>query len=399
MYHLQTPDALIKTASDHLEEAAMKSLFWKMDPYDITNTDSLFLRTLIKNTLFHYNNCEEYRRFLQRKGFSRKRILKLRSPQELPFLPTLYLKHHRLVSVPEKKIKVNTTSSGTSGNKSMVGFDLKSLWAGLGMVLAMGKRHKLFSLMPNHYIILGYEYNRRDSRIIMKTTYGQTWFTPALSKTYALSYENGSYVLKLDEVKGQLSRLSRQNFPVRISGFPFHAWRLLNQMKKEGIRLRLPKGSLMTFGGGWKQHYAEKTDKNTLYRLVYEVLGIPEENCREYFGAAEHPVMYCTCSNHHFHMPIYARAVIRDTDTYEPVPFGTPGLVNLITPMMNSAPLVSVMTDDLGILHKGSSCGCGIQTPYLEILGRAGVEDITTCAAGAETILKDAMEEKAYDFI
>lgn len=136
-----------------------------------------------------------------------------------------------------------------------------------------------------------------------------------------------------------------------------------------------------------------------MYRLVYEVLGIPEENCRKYFGAAEHPVMYCTCPNHHFHIPIYARAVIRDVDTYKPVPYGAPGLVNLITPMLHSTPVVSVMTDDLGILHKGSSCGCGIQTPYLEILGRAGVEDITTCAAGAGAILKSAMEENVHDFI
>lgn len=377
----------------------MRSLFWRKDPYDIKSTDSLFLNAVRKNTLFQYDNCEEYRKFLQLKGFSRKKIKKLKSPQELPFLPTLYLKHHKMISVPEKRIKITAASSGTSGNKSMIGFDLKSLLSGLGMVLAMGKRHKLFSIIPSHYIILGYEYNRHDKRVIMKTTYGQTWFTPALSKTYALAYKNGSYTLQLEHIKQKLIRLSRQKFPVRISGFPFHAWWLLNQMKEEGIRLKLPKGSLMTFGGGWKQHYSEKADKQTMYRLVYEVLGIPEENCREYFGAAEHPIMYCSCPRHHFHIPIYARAIIRDVDTCEPVPYGTPGLVNLITPMVRSTPVVSVMTDDLGILHKGSSCGCGIQTPYLEILGRVGVEDITTCAAGAETILKSAMEGNAHDFI
>lgn len=361
----------------------MNNLFWRRDPYDIEGTKSLFLQRVIENALFQYDNCEEYRRLLSGRGFSREKISAIRSPQEMPFLPTLYFKHHRLLSVPEKKLKMKTTSSGTSGNKSMVGFDLKSLWSGLGMVLAMGRRHKLLSPVPCHYLVLGYEYTRKTGMAIAKTTYGQTWFAPALSRTYALTYQNGAYSLQLERVKNRLIGLARQRFPVRIVGFPFHAWWLLRQMKEEGIRLTFPKGSAIFFVGGWKQHVAEQVEKEVLYQLVSEILGIREENCREYFSAAEHPVLYCACSRHHFHVPVYSRVVIRDVDTYEPVPNGTPGLVNLITPMVNSVPLVSIMTDDLGILHDGAACGCGIESPYLEILGRVGVEDIITCAAGA----------------
>ena len=86
--------------------------------------------------------------------------------------------------------------------------------------------------------------------------------------------------------------------------------------------------------------------------------------------------------------------LIRDVDTFKPVPNGETGLVNLITPMIKSAPLLSVMTDDLGILYDGSSCGCGIPTPYLEVLGRVGMEDITTCAAGAEQMMKKLVQEE-----
>ena len=80
--------------------------------------------------------------------------------------------------------------------------------------------------------------------------------------------------------------------------------------------------------------------------------------------------------------------IIRDVDTLRPLGFGRPGLVNLITPIADSMPLVSVMTDDLGILYPGESCGCGNQAPYFEILGRAGLSEIRTCAAGAEKILE-----------
>jgi hypothetical protein len=46
------------------------------------------------------------------------------------------------------------------------------------------------------------------------------------------------------------------------------------------------------------------------------------------------------------------------------------------------------MTDDLGILHD-EPCACGLSSPYLEIVGRVGIEDIKTCAAGAEDLLKE----------
>ena len=103
----------------------------------------------------------------------------------------------------------------------------------------------------------------------------------------------------------------------------------------------------------------------------------------------EHPILYCDCKRHHFHVPAYSRVVIRDVHTLEPVPNGIPGLVNLITPMVRGTPILSVMTDDLGILHDGESCGCGISSPYLEILGRVGLKDIKTCAAGAAELLTE----------
>ena len=368
----------------------MKSLFWHRNPYDLKHTDMLFLQKVISNAVFQFDNCMLYRSLLIKRGFTREKLLSISSPAELPFIPTLYFKHHTMISVPERKLLIKATSSGTSGNKSMVGLDFQTLFAGLGMVLAVSRTHKLLSAIPCHYIILGYEYNRHASMAVAKTAYGYTWFAPALSRTYALAYNRGTYSLRLDHIEQKLIRLSHQPFPVRIMGFPFHAYWLLSQMKEEGIHLKLPKGSLIAFGGGWKQHASQKTDKKTMYRLIYDVLGIKEDNCLEFFGAVEHPILYCACSKHHFHVPIYSRVIIRDVDTLEPVPDGTPGLVNLVTPMIHSAPLVSIMTDDLGILHR--NCDCGIQTPYLELLGRVGMEDITTCAAGAEQLMRTILE-------
>jgi len=62
--------------------------------------------------------------------------------------------------------------------------------------------------------------------------------------------------------------------------------------------------------------------------------------------------------------------------------------MNLITPLVGSMPLTSVMTDDVAVMHPGESCGCCTPSPWFEILGRAGLENIKTCAAGAAELLK-----------
>lgn len=369
----------------------MAFLFWNRKPYDIAGTEALFMKKVKENMLFHYQNCKEYRSILENKGWDEQKINKVNSLEEIPFIPTLYFKHHKMDSFPPEKMLTRATSSGTSGNKSDIGYDLGSLWRALGMSIHIGRKHKLLSLKPSHYIILGYEprgllSKKVEEKAVSKTAYAFTFFAPALSRTYALRYEKDKYVLNLEGIKQALIKYSKGKTPVRLMGFPFHAYWLLTQMKEEGIQCHLPKGSSIAFGGGWKEYYTQKADKETMYQLIKEVLGIPSERCWEFFGAVEHPILYTSCPNHHFHVPIHSRVIIRDVDTFKAVPYGTPGMVNLITPMIKSAPLLSVMTDDLGILHEGNRCGCGINTPYLEILGRVGMADITTCAAGAEQL-------------
>jgi hypothetical protein len=87
-------------------------------------------------------------------------------------------------------------------------------------------------------------------------------------------------------------------------------------------------------------------------------------------------------------VPVYSNIVIRDPDTLEPLGMEQTGLVNLISPLCKATPILSIMTDDLGILHDGSTCPCGVKSPYLEIVGRVAPEDIKTCAAGAADILQ-----------
>ncbi len=364
-----------------------RKLLRQREPYAGDQTETLFLQAVRENCAHAERHCPEYRAILEDAGFAPSDLNGTEDLARLPFLTTALFKRRRLFSVPRWRRIVNVTSSGTSGTASEIGFTIGDLLSELRMVLRICPRRSLIGLKPCHYVVFGYQPTRKNRTGASKTAFGVTLFTPALSRTYALRWEKDRYILDLEAVQAAVVRHARSSFPLRFMGFPAYAWFLMKRMDEQGVRVRLPKGSKLMLGGGWKQFYAEEVDKSEFYALAKKVLGLDDRDIVEFYGAVEHPILYMDCQRHHFHVPIYSRVLIRDVRTLEPVPKGTPGLVNLITPLVTGTPLLSVMTDDLGVLHDGCDCGCGIQTPYLEILGRVGLQDVKTCAAGAAELL------------
>ncbi|MBO7357454.1 MAG: acyl-protein synthetase [Lachnospiraceae bacterium] len=365
-----------------------RKLFKSKHIYELEKTDSLFVKAMRENCEFSYKNCADYKRILDEAGFRPEDIKSIEDLERLPFIPTLYFKHHELFSIPKKKMFIKATSSGTSGSMSKIVFDLKSLITGAFMVINVGRYHKLWSIKPTNYIIFGYRPTKTNQTAISKTAYGFTYFAPGVSRTFALEMSETGYKLDWERVTKALERYSKSKCPLRTMGFPAYTYFLLKDLKEKGISYKMPKGSMVCVGGGWKQFYTEQPDKHEFYNLVKEVLGIEEDHVVEFFGAVEHPILYTDCKCHHFHIPAYSRVIIRDPDTMKALPKGRVGLVNLLSPMLLGTPILSVMTDDLGVLHD-EKCHCGAKSPWLEIIGRVGVSDVVTCAAGSEKYLRN----------
>ncbi|MBQ8627420.1 MAG: acyl-protein synthetase, partial [Agathobacter sp.] len=306
--------------------STMTKLFKSKHPYATEQSNELFLKAMRENCQYQYDNCKDYARILDAKGFRPDDLKEYKDIARLPFIPTLYFKHHELFSMSERRMLIKATSSGTSGTKSRIGFNFSSLYRGLRMVITVGKYHHLWSLKPVHYLIFGYEPTCSNQTAISKTAFGFTFFAPALSRTYALKYTKDGYKLDLDTMKQKFIKYSKSKAPVRTIGFPAYTYFLLKQMKEEGIKIQLPKGSVLTLGGGWKQFYAQKVSKEDFYQLVEEVLGIDDKHIIEFFGAVEHPILYTDCRCHHFHVPVYSRVIIRDVDSLEQVENGEIGL-------------------------------------------------------------------------
>lgn len=371
-----------------MRNKALNKLIRHKDPYDVKATDQLFADAIRGNVEHHMDQCPDYRRILEAFPFQASDVRTIDDIARIPFIPTLYFKRHDLFSMPEKRMAIKATSSGTSsGLKSRVGMGYRDVLRGFRMIRRLFSHHGLWSFRRVNYFIFGYEPTKHTDVVIMKSANGFSRVAPAKKRYYAIRWDEGNsrFKVDLDYMKENLVKASRQRHPIRTIGFPAYTYFLLKEMKEEGIRLTMPKGSLVTMGGGWKQFYQEAVDKQAFYDLVSEVLGIGEANIVEFFGAVEHPVVFPDCKYHHMHVPIYSRVIIRDPDTFEPLPHGRLGLVNLLSPMNGATPLTSVMTDDLGILHEG--CPCESKAPWLEIVGRVGIKDIATCAQGADTLL------------
>jgi phenylacetate-coenzyme A ligase PaaK-like adenylate-forming protein len=365
-----------------------RRLFFYKHPYDKAATKDLFMKAVRDNLRFHLQNCADYARMADSQGFCVEGLQSEDDLYKIPVIPTLFLKRNRLFSMPEEKLTIKATSSGTQGAQSIVGFDLRSLLYGIVMMLRFFSFHHVISILPTNYIVLGYEPSAHTQMGAIKTAYGTTKFAPAMHREYALKDTGTGYALNITGLQKALMRYARQGFPVRFVGFPSHMYFLARELEQHGIRLKLNRHSKILLGGGWKQFSDEEIDRDSFHQLIYETLGIEKEHCLEFFSAVEHPLPYLKCPNGHFHVPIYSRVIIRDVKTFDPLPKGHLGLLNFVSPLVWSMPITSVVTDDLAILYDGDRCGCGIGTPFFDLHGRAGVRQIRTCTTDAAALLE-----------
>lgn len=366
-----------------------RKLFLSKDIYNLQSSDELFINAMKDNIVFHMQHCPEYKDILEHFKFDLNSIDSIKDLSQIPPLPTAYLKNKTLLSKSYNKFLIKTTSTGTGGKKTLSGFDVSSALCGLFMVLKLFRFHKLISLRRTNYIVLGYQPDKSNQAAMAKALKGFAMLAPAKRIEYALKINDGEYQVNEEDLTNAILDFGKQNKPVRIIGLPAYFKMFLEKLSERNIKLSLHKKSKVLLGGGWKTFFSDEISKEELYRMANTILGIRRENFKDHFSTAEHPINYVSCKNNHFHVPIFSRVIIRDVNTLEPVPNSSPGLLNLITPLLSNAPYGSILTDDIAVMKNGDECGCGISSPYFEVIGRVGLANVKTCTQAASEYLKD----------
>lgn len=374
----------------HKVKSARERLFAYKKIYDHEGSEKLFVEAMKESTLHHSTKCEFYGKLLKEQGFKVTDIKTLEDCAKIPPIPAHFFKYHEVLSIKKDEVDIHATSSGTQGQKSQIFLDKDSLWLGTKMAIKAIKYHGFISIIPTNYLILGYEPKAGNDMGNVKVALGMTRFAPVKEKVFALRALGDKYEIDYFGIINAFKRFNRQGLPVRILGFPSYLYMLLKMMKESGMKpLKLNKRSIVLTGGGWKKFDDMAIDKQELYSMVEQFLGIPSRNCRDFYSAVEHSVAYPECENHHMHVPIWSRVIIRDVKTLEPLGFDQPGFLSVISPLVSSMPISSIIMGDMAVLRDGKSCGCGITTPYFEILGRAGSAKTRSCAIAVSEYLKE----------
>ena len=364
-----------------------RKLFSSKNIYNLSPTDEVFVKAMQDNIAFHMANCPEYKEILDYFNFKLDDLNNIEDLWKIPPLPTSYLKNTTMLSKPYDKLFIRTTSSGTGGSKTLSGYDKSSAICALSMALKVMRFHNLISFKRTNYIVLGPKPDKNNQTATAKALKYFTILAPTKKIEYAVKFVNGEYQVDVDDLIKAIKKFEQEGKPVRIIGFPAYLKLLLEELASRNVKINLNKDSKILFGGGWKTFFADEIPKEELFAMASDTLGIKRCNFKDHFITAEHPVNYVACENNHFHVPIFSRIVIRDVNTLKTVENGTPGVLNLITPILSSAPYGSIITDDIAVMK--NDCDCGTSSPYIDIIGRVGLSKIRTCTQQASEFLKN----------
>ncbi|MFD7907938.1 acyl-protein synthase [Kitasatospora sp. NPDC059747] len=353
------------------------------------DVDALFTAAMNEINAWHAERSPYFGKLWAAEGHTLESIEEL---HRLPFVHANFFKLHEVLSLPREETLLTLTSSGTTGQKSQMAFDDFTLRGGQRMVARVFDHYgwiKSEGDEPVNYLLSNYQ---PRPGLNLGTSFTDEYlchFAPVRSVEYALKHTGSGHEFDPFGCVRALIRFAEEGAPVRILGFPAFLSFTLDRMRELGLPpLRLNPESLVVFGGGWKGNADKQVAKPELYRRIHEQLGIPDERIRDGYGAVEHSVLHMECPNHRLHVPVWARQLVRDVRTLQPLPYGRSGYPQFISPYITSVPAQSVLMGDLVTQHAPEECGCGLPTPWFEVHGRAGISRNRSCAVAAAELLK-----------
>lgn len=373
MFHFPHSDALCALSQPYCPESVPAGLFD---------------RAMAEISRFHSEHTPGYEHWLNTNGLTVTDLDSLDDWSRLPPIFASFFKQQQLLS-PTGADALELTSSGTSGQKSRMRYDERSLAAAQYMVERIFHHYGWDSPQtPCNYLLLSYE---PEASITLGTSFTDQFlcrFAPVNRVAYALRRTGGGHEFDGFGVISALQSFAEEGLPVRIFGFPAFLWQTLQRMQTTGVAdLRLAADSLTLFGGGWKTSAAQEIPRRKLYERIHQQLGVDIARCRDGYGAVEHPVPYLECAHHHFHVPVYSKVFVRDPSDFSVLPYGRPGLLSAVSPYISSSPAHAVVMSDLATLHPGASCGCGLDSDWFELHGRAATTAGRSCAMAASELL------------
>jgi hypothetical protein len=151
-------------------------------------------------------------------------------------------------------------------------------------------------------------------------------------------------------------------------------------LMRRGRKFRLPAGSAVAHIGGWKRLADRRVDRNRFLEEVHATIGVPPERVFDFYGFTEQMgLVYGSAGTDPKIVPAFAEVIVRDPDTLLPAADGSPGLIQVLTPLPQSYPGISVLTEDVGRIVGRGCDASGRHGTRFEVLGRAVAAEARGC--------------------
>lgn len=336
--------------------------------------DALFLSALRENTRWHLDRNPAYRTFCERRSFEPER---LQRPEDVPSISAEVFKSFDLTTL--RRVDYFTiSSSGTGGRRTTIPLDLETVTRMLVMGESSFAEEGFLSEEPVTYLIFAPDPAVAPGHGNAHFFTTLTEAAPSRETFFALVPEPGGHLrLDAETAASCLARSAAAGRVMRVIGLPALIARAAEGFSRGPIRL--PKGSLVLTGGGWKGEARAALSKEFFRELLERAWGVPPDRVRDLYGMTEHAVHYIECRQHRFHAPVYARVRIVDPLSGALTADGSEGVLHLINPGFTTMPFHSLLTADIG--RAAAPCPCGRATFAFEVLGRGGTSRFRGCAA------------------
>lgn len=334
--------------------------------------EEYLLNALTLLNKYHFDNCTKYQKIIN--GFFNKSdIFNPKDLNGLPYLPVQTFKSLDLSSVNKDEIVRTMTSSGTSGQEvSKIYLDKRTAFNQskvLNQIVTnfIGTKKLPFYVIDSEETIKNrLNFSARGAGILGFSRFGR-------GRKFLL---NNDMSINLDLID-EISENSKEK--ILFFGFTFMIWQhFLEELKRLNLRIELP-NAIVIHGGGWKK-LIDLNISNQLFKDSFKnYLGINQ--VYNYYGMVEQTgSIFFECEHGKLHTPNFADIIIRDPITFEPLPFNSKGLIQLISLLPSSYPGHSILTEDLGTIHGEDNCPCGRMGKYFEVHGRIKNAEIRGCS-------------------
>jgi phenylacetate-coenzyme A ligase PaaK-like adenylate-forming protein len=356
-----------------MSESSLDAYF-ELAPFGVARAGkrALLAAELSRLTDHHLQHCAPYRRLLEAHGQSAGRAYAL---EDVPFLPVQLFKRYELASVPPDQVFKVLTSSGTTGQQvSRIVLDRATSMAQTRALVKivqqfLGKARLPMLIIDHPGVIKNRQsFSARGAGILGLSTFG---------RDHAYALQDETMAPDLDVIRAFIERHRGQR--VFLFGFTFMVWKYLVQALRALPDAPRFDDAVLIHSGGWKKLQDEAVDNEAFKAALGDELNV--RNVHNFYGMVEQVgSIFMECEHGRLHAPVFADVLVRDARTWDVLPPGQAGLIQVLSVLPRSYPGHSLLTEDVGEIIGEDDCPCGRLGRTLKVHGRIARAEVRGCS-------------------